>query len=174
MTKIKTRNYLLVILLLTTIVCGVIGGIAKNSKAFAEEDEYAGEIAPRYANNIYTYVNVNGAEVKVDFMGRDVLWPNGDRAQIRLSCLRYGDQVSYSYRLEFTMKPNNSKDPMHIYDRATNSGHLGANVDEKFYAETYTANGVKYSKWNLYQAKLNLTLYYNGGEFKDEFLIRFE
>lgn len=173
MTKIKTRNYLLVILLLTTIVCGVIGGIAINSKAFAE-DEYVGEIAPRYANNIYTYVNVNGAEVKVDFMGRDVLWPNGDRAQIRLSCLRYGDQVSYSYRLEFTMKPNSSKDPMHIYDRATNSGHLGANVDEKFYAETYTANGVKYSKWNLYQAVIIINLTYNGVTVVEDFLIRFE
>lgn len=173
MTKIKTRNYLLVILLLTTIVCGVLGGIAINSKAFAEEDEYAGEIAPRYANNIYTYVNVNGAEVKVDFMGRDVLRPNGDRAQIRLSC-PLGDRVSFNYVLKFEMKHSKSDYPRHVYDRAASSGNLGSNVDDMYYADTYTANGREYKKWNVYQATIKLNLTYNGVTVVEDFLIRFE
>lgn len=165
MTKIKTRNYLLVILLLTTIVCGVIGGIAINSKAFAE-DEYTGEIAPRYADNIYTYVNVNGAEVKVDFMGRDVLWPFQDQAQVRLKS-DYGSSVSFSYTVKLWHKSENGK-VVTLLDNM--SATLGGNIDA-----TYKAKNVgSYKQWDVYEATLELALTYKGVTVYKDYLIRFE
>lgn len=106
-------------------------------------------------------------------MGRDVIATRGDRAQIRLSC-PLGDRVSFYYELKFEMKHSKSGYPRHVYYRATSSGNLGANVDDMYYADTYTANGLEYKKWNVYQATLYLALTYNGVTVEREFLIRFE
>ena len=137
---------------------------------FAQNNVYAEEITPRYADNIYTSVSFSdGTTVNIDFIGRDLLWPFADEIKVRLSSNNVG-AVSYQYKVIVQQKSGNYR----ANKTYTSNGQIGEEVFNKYLGQNFTYLGVTYKKWDVSQVTLQIELTYNGETKLREYVMAFD